>query len=346
MPKTTKSARPASKALKAPRATGTVPKAVKKVVEAVSKADRMTTLARKEWPKDILSPTNDFVFKSLFGVQGRLRTTVGLLQAFLGLHDEEIKTVQVVDPALNRRFKGDKLSTLDLRVVTSLRDINVEMQNLKEPELFDRILFYLAKRVASQVVSGEDYRRMPQTVSIVFMNVNIWDDGQYYHCFEMTDHKTELVYPNSPLIIVVELKKMPAKDDGTLMWPWMKFLTAKTPEEYAALRERGEAMAESVARLMEVSADEKARMRADSRDKFLWQQAALRRAGLAEGEAKGRAEGEAKGLAKGLAKGMAKGLAKGMEKVARRMLRDNMAPARIAELTDLPLAEIKRLAAE
>jgi len=296
--------------------------------------------------KPPLSPTNDYVFKGIFGVRERMGATIGLLRAFIPLEDEEIKTVQIADPALGRRFRGDKLSVLDLRVVTDRRDINVEMQNLGTPEFLDRVLHYLSRRMASHAASGEGYRGAPRTVSLVFMNFNMWEDGRHIHRFELLDPEAGLGYPNGPLIIMVELGKAPAEDDGTPEWPWIGFFRARTLEEFEALAGRSEAMAESVSRLVEMSASQRARMRAESREKFLWDQAALRRAGLAEGRAEGRAEGEAKGRAEGRMEGRMEGRTEGKVEVARRLLRRGMSVAEAADAVGLSEAEVTRLAAE
>ena len=89
-------------------------------------------------------------------------------------------------------------------------------------------------------------------------------------------------------------------------------------------------MSEAVTSLLEFSADEKMRIKAEQRELFLMDQAVRmkhsRAEGVAEGEAKGRAEGHAD--------------------VARRMLRKKMPVAEVASLTGLSEAEVKRLAAD
>ena len=110
-------------------------------------------------------------------------------------------------------------------------------------------------------------------------------------------------------------------------------MTSKTLEEFEALRGKVEAMDAAIDQLMVMSRSEKARMRAEARDKMLWDIAALHRQAeraQAEGEAKGRAEGEAK---------------KQME-IARRLLRMKMSLADIANATGLTEAGIKRLTAK
>ncbi len=97
-------------------------------------------------------------------------------------------------------------------------------------------------------------------------------------------------------------------------------------------------MAEAVGRLQELSADERARMRADARDKWLWDQAARKRQYLQEGREEGREEGRAEGQAEGMAKGKAE--------IACRMLRAKRPVEEIAEFTGLSKADIEQLAAE
>jgi len=81
-------------------------------------------------------------------------------------------------------------------------------------------------------------------------------------------------------------------------------------------------MAEAVAVLKELSADERACLRAEAREKWLWDQAAREHAS----EAKGRAEGHAD--------------------VARQLLQMKMPLADIAKATGLSEAEVERLASE
>ena len=97
-------------------------------------------------------------------------------------------------------------------------------------------------------------------------------------------------------------------------------------------------MAEAVARLKELSADERARMRADARDKWLWDQAARKRQYLKEGEERG--------LEKGLEKGRAEGKAEKQIEIACQLLEMKMSLADIVNATGLSTADVERLAAE
>ncbi|MDR1283580.1 MAG: hypothetical protein LBK99_22575, partial [Opitutaceae bacterium] len=65
--------------------------------------------------------------------------------------------------------------------------------------------------------------------------------------------------------------------------------------------------------------------------------------GLAEGEALGIAKGNADGLAKGKAEGIAEGEANANLAHARKMKAKGFSPEDIAEITGIPLAQLRRL---
>ena len=257
----------------------------------------------------------------------------GLLQSAYGW-TEEIKSLVIRDPSLNPEHEEAKGCVLDIRADLATRSVDVEIQRASTPELPARWVYYLSKMTAGEIKAGDDYE-LRQTIIMPIMDFGLWPDLRYRHQFIYYDPVSGLAYPNSPMIDTLELPKVPKESDGTALWPWLRYFTSRTPEEFDWLAEKeGGAVAEAVARLRELSADEKARMRADARDKFLWDQAAIKRQALAEGRAEGLAEGEAKGEAK-----------KQIE-IARRLLRMDMSLSDVASTTGLPEADVRRLALE
>ena len=65
--------------------------------------------------------------------------------------------------------------------------------------------------------------------------------------------------------------------------------------------------------------------------------------GLAEGKAKGLVEGEAKGLVKGEAKGLTKGKTEERNQIAINMLRSNIAPEVVTQVTGLTAKQVQKL---
>ena len=274
-------------------------------------------------PKSLqpLSPLKDLPFKVVFCDPKDTLPISGLIEDIRNLPGEKIRNLIITDPGVHPKSKDGKRPVLDLRGRTATHEVNVEIQRLSSPELLHRVLYYLVLMIAAQVKSGGKYKNMPKSITIVFANFKFKElrgIAKYHHRFVLSDDGFE--YPNSPEIHILELPKIPKVDDGKKAWPWMKFFRSKTLVDFEALKERSAAMKAAVARLLEFSADEKARIRTESYEKGVADQAAR----LRDSRAKGRAEGHVD--------------------VARRMLQRKIPLTEIASLTGLSEAAVKRLA--
>jgi len=250
-----------------------------------------------------------------------------LIQDTFGFRDDEVTGLILIDPNLYPEHEDDKHSIEDFRILLPRHDIDVEVQVEESPTQDARWLHYLGRMMSAPVKAREEYGKAPISV-IMPITFYSWLPGmRYHHWFKFHDLESGLTYPNSPWIRPFELSKLPKEYDGTRWWWWCRFFLSTTPEEFDWLaKQEGGKMAEVVEALKELSADERARMRAEAREKWLWDQAARER----RSEAKGRAEGKAEGLVE----------------VARSMLQSDMSVNDIARFTGLSEAEIKRLAAE
>jgi len=88
---------------------------------------------------------------------------------------------------------------------------------------------------------------------------------------------------------------LPHNTDGSALWDWLKFLAAKQEEEFEMLAEKNPQIGKAVARLQELSEDERTRLLAESREKMEWDNAARMQAAEERGLKKGREEGLEKG---------------------------------------------------
>ena len=104
------------------------------------------------------------------------------------------------------------------------------------------------------------------------------------------DADTGLTYPNSPLMVVIDVLNLPLLDDGSPLWPWGKFVGSCQRREFEILRERGGAMAEAVSTLFGFSADELSRIEAERHELALMDQAVGLQWSRDEGRTEGRAE--------------------------------------------------------
>jgi len=251
-----------------------------------------------------------------------VRPVCGLLKASFGFEDAELDGVTLVDPNLYPEHEEDKHSVQDFRVNIPRHDIDVEVQQRASPAHSDRWLVYGSKMTAGKVTWGGDYGVIVRSVVLPITFYDWLPGTRYHHWYVLKDRFSDHEYPNSPWWRPIELLKVPREFDGTLLWYWCRFFLATTPEEFDWLAEHGgPEMAEAVAVLKELSADERARLRAEAREKWLWDQAAREHTSRAEGKAEGKAE------------------------VARSMLASKMPVADIAKFTGLTEAEVKQLAA-
>jgi predicted transposase/invertase (TIGR01784 family) len=278
-----------------------------------------------------LSPTNDFVFKKIFGEN--LNILKDFLGAVLDLPAEDYQDLMVVDPNLDREYIDDKLGVLDVKVTTSSgKMLDIEVQVRPQRSIWKRMLFYTSKMIVEQVKSGDHYDRINRAISILIADfVMIKENGAYHNCFRLYDEKTGARFPESLEINTLELPKI-QKADGTQLGNWMQFFRATTKEEFMDVSQTNPAINEAWGHIRVLSGDERARALADAREKA--------RMDLASYISDAQYEGHQKGLQEGRQEGRQE------EKfeIVRNALRENLPVEIVAKLTGLSYAEIQRLA--
>jgi predicted transposase/invertase (TIGR01784 family) len=75
----------------------------------------------------------------------------------------------------------------------------------------------------------------------------------------------------------LELVKLPEVEDGSELWNWLKFLSARRKEDLDMIAERSPKVKKAVVRLMELSNDERTRLLYESRQKMEWDNQARER---------------------------------------------------------------------
>jgi predicted transposase/invertase (TIGR01784 family) len=279
--------------------------------------------------KEPLSPKNDFVFKKVFGENTPVLTD--FLKAVLDLPDDEYQRIEVLDPNLRPENIDDKYCILDIRLHTKSKNvIDIEIQVKYQDFIWKRIQFYAAKMLVEQAKSGDSYKMLPRVISILIADfVLIKENEELHNRFRLYDEKTKARFPDSMEIDILEIPKVRAGDESQLS-NWMRFFAAKTEEDFMALSQTSPAIAEAWGVIKHLSADESARMIAESREKARRDMEAYQETGRREGLQEGLREGQQK---------------KTLE-VARNALRENLPVETVVKLTGLSLDEVKRLAAD
>jgi predicted transposase/invertase (TIGR01784 family) len=275
-----------------------------------------------------LSPRYDVVFKNIFG-EKNIWVLSDFLKAVLDLPADEYQDIRVIDPHLLRKHKDGKLGILDLRIVSKIGySIAVELQVAHQPSIWKRTEYYNARLLTDQVDSGDDYDKINRAISILIAYpILLKETKEFHYNFIRHDKKTNISYPDSSEIHILEVQKAKTADESPLA-NWLRFFAAETAEEFTMIAQTRPAIAEAWGVVQYLSGDEEARRLAEYEE-------------MARRDEADRQKGAYK---QGLQEGLQEGRQEEKLEVARNALRKNMDHSMIADLTGLSLEEVKRLA--
>jgi predicted transposase/invertase (TIGR01784 family) len=287
----------------------------------------------------ILPPTNDWVFKLLFGDERHKENTVALLKSFLDLPEEEFD-ITFMDTALKPESEEDKAGIVDLKLNTrSGWVIDVEIQVNPFPCLEKRISFYKSKLIVEQIGEGERYDVIRRVICVCILDYTLFPETkEYLNRFRFYNPENGLCLDMPEEIYIVELPKVPAESDGRAVWDWMQFLKGKRKEDFEMVAERNAEVRGAVNTLYRLSEDPEVRAQMEYREKARRDHATLLYAAVQEGEARG----EARGRVLGEALGEARGEARSRAEIARSMKSLGLSAEVIEKITGLGLEAIRQ----
>jgi len=247
--------------------------------------------------KSVLHVKNDAVFKMFFADERNQEFLIGFLKSVLKLPDDDFNKILIADPHLLREHEGDKMGVIDVKLRTkSGKVIHIEIQLKITPEIHGRIAYYSAKLITEQLGKSDSYSEINQVICIIITNETlVRKSSKYHHRFTFYDFDAKIELNGIIEIHTLELQKLPEWTDGTLLYDWAKFIDAETKEELKMVADRNPEVEKAVVKLMELSADEKARYIADLREKErrdaeMWKKYMMEQ-GLKEGLEQGLEQG-------------------------------------------------------
>ncbi|UUX93162.1 Rpn family recombination-promoting nuclease/putative transposase [Methanoplanus endosymbiosus] len=208
----------------------------------------------------IMSPKNDFAFRLLFGDEKNKEITISFLRAMLKI---PVKDITIKDPFLLKQVAGDKTGILDIRIVLDTEvQVDVEIQLSDHPAIKERVLFYQSRLYASQISSGEDYRVLKRTISLVILDYILFEVEQMHTTYRFYDRKNEIELTDVLEVHIVELPKLNniiSQHKNNPEIPWLMFLNAGTEEELKMAAKAEPKISKAYNRLIEMSDDEENR---------------------------------------------------------------------------------------
>lgn len=115
----------------------------------------------------------------------RNKANFDILEGFLSalLNDNDIRVLSLLESEGNQPEADSKFNRVDLMIEDSRhRKIIVEIQNSRESDYLERLLFGASKVIVDNQKLGEDFRNISKVISIsvLYFNLGMGDDYLYY----------------------------------------------------------------------------------------------------------------------------------------------------------------------
>ena len=278
----------------------------------------------------LLKPTNDYVFKRIFGYVGNEDITKALLMSIL--ENINIKNITLdCKEILEQDLRTDKFGILDIRaIIDESIQCNIEMQIVDRKDIENRLLFYWSKLYAKTINLGEQYITAQKTILILFVDYEI-SALEQIHKYLSKWHICEDEYKNVILtknleIYIIELPKFKKFTNNTELSNWVKFIINPEVIKMSEIN-NNEALKKANAVLQNISNDEREQELAFKRELYIMDQKAI----------------EAAGFDKGVKQGIEQGKKEEQIKIAKKLLEQNIDINIISKVAGLTTEEIENL---
>lgn len=266
-----------------------------------------------------LKPTNDFIFKKIFGQTKNADILKDLLEAIL----PEIKIDKVEinkDVSLERKIMTEKLGILD--VVATLNNstkINIEMQVKNYYNTIERSLFYITGMYHENLEKGTDYTEIPKSISIWITDYNIFEEGPIHEKARIKREYENKILTNKIELHYIQLPKFQEKSKRITnkLEQWLTFIKNENVEEIKMIENKYIKKAEK--ELEYLTGDEETRRLAELREKAIRDEMAA------------------------MSKAKKEGITETKQEVAKKMLAKKIDIKTIIEITGLTKEEIQKL---
>ena len=122
----------------------------------------------------------DWAMKTILRDKANFDVLEGFLSALL--EDDKIQILQIIESETNANSEIDKFNRVDLLVLDSLnRRIFIEIQNTRESDFLESLLYSSSKIITENQKLGDDFKNISKviSISIMFFNLGYGDDYIY-----------------------------------------------------------------------------------------------------------------------------------------------------------------------
>ena len=275
---------------------------------------------------------------------------------------ESVGNLEIINPCNLAENENLKESIIDVKAKTKDgKKVLVEIQLVGNNNFIKRILYYIARNIASELKESDLYIGISQMISISFINFNLdigseTDIKREHKCFTFADINNPSLRLDDFQIHFIEIKRFAEilknasmdKYNSNNLLSWIDFFTTKDLEkDINKLIGGNTIMSKVIDNYKRFVADEKEMSAYNERDTFLYGQAAMLQYERAEGKKEGIEIGFQQGIEKGIKEGIEQGIEKGeinkAKTIALNLKNINMSIGDISKITGLTIEEIEEL---
>lgn len=183
--------------------------------------------------KAMLLPTNDLIFKEIYGKEGSEKITEAFIKAFLDL-DVKIDKLEDSEP-LDIDNINDKAGILDILVTTKTgTKINLEMQVGNLIGIEEKFSYYGLELFVKNIKKGMEYNKVDKTIAVMILKddyIKYRNYDKYRLSWKLREEDyTHLVLTERLELCIISLEKIKKKvasgeiSDKDKIAIWTKFL--------------------------------------------------------------------------------------------------------------------------
>jgi len=182
-----------------------------------------------------IKPTADIFIKYLLGSQKNKDLLLSFINAVL--EDSEfpkIVKVEIKNPFNLKYFLTDKESILDVKATDeNNRQYDIEVQSTGNEYFKNRSLYYWAKLYSSQLEEGGEYVELMPTICINILDFELFSEIKNLHtCFLLREKNfAEYVLTDHLVIHFLEVPKLQDEKIKTKLEKWLFYLKYEGKEE-------------------------------------------------------------------------------------------------------------------
>ena len=249
--------------------------------------------------RTLLNPKIDFVFKKIFGSEEHPEILISFLNAVLK-PKKPIVSVEIKNSDLEKEYIEDKFSRLDVKALTSNKEIiNIEIQLKNEYNMIQRSLYYWSELYEEQLSEGDRYDKLSRTVCINILDFKYLKNDRFHNGYRLKEIETNEELTNLQEIHFIEIPKLKrfesTEEIVDLLEGWVEFLRDPESEVIRKLEMSNKEIREAKDELYRLSRNSKERELYYLREKSLRDEISA----LANAKEKGLKEGLKQGLFEG-----------------------------------------------